>query len=767
MKMKNLLKSFVCMLLIIYAIDSFAQKKIDYPQVGFNGTNPNVKITRVVLTDSNTVLYFRTTARPGDWIRIPKNTYIQGKNENDKLFIKGVKGIPFNQQYTMPDSGAANYQLIFPPLKQQVAVIDYGEEQDGGWKIYDIELEQKNRLLPTEFYKEWYNKSNGQLEIAFYNQTVVLDRKVWAYQNVASKGNRFTITLLNNGETKKISAQLIKGNLVYRGSNESIELLANRNHCDKAVDKSVFHEPYLKNDSAVFSGYIKNYTSRLGTKTMSLAVNNIINGTQKPVLIKIQENGYFYQKIPLYHFQQVFLRSDIANENDIYLEPGKELFMVIGGDKPQYMGELAKLNYDLSRLNAIRQFDYYSVQKKVANMKPNEYKAYLTQLQNIENRKLDSVYRLNLISAKAFQVKKLDIKLSYANNMMEYHWIVPSAFKSVNKLPNNEKVIAEQYPNDYYSFIGNDFNKAENLLAPSFNTFINRIRFIENLRQMVSYHYKEIIPLLKKTAYRPDAEDKSFEEYMMANQQSTQIDSAHAQLSEKWANKHGTEIQLITAYILRKQYYAKLQSAIGISEKGILKDLITAQEVSNPMVQQLTPMDENSLAFLLEDVENPFIKEYIFNNNLAITQQVKINKKNGGYFMNSTPTVEADQIFDAILARYKGKVVVVDFWATWCAPCLSGIERIAPLKEDLKDKDVEFVYITNETSPLQTYNNMTPTIKGQHYRLKSDEWRYLADKFSISGIPHMVLVNKEGKVVNPHIAFIENNEMKRLVEANF
>lgn len=135
--------------------------------------------------------------------------------------------------------------------------------------------------------------------------------------------------------------------------------------------------------------------------------------------------------------------------------------------------------------------------------------------------------------------------------------------------------------------------------------------------------------------------------------------------------------------------------------------------------------------------------------------------------MNSTPTVEADQIFDAILARYKGKVVVVDFWATWCAPCLSGIERIAPLKEDLKDKDVEFVYITNETSPLQTYNNMTPTIKGQHYRLKSDEWRYLADKFSISGIPHMVLVNKEGKVVNPHIAFIENNEMKRLVEANF
>ncbi|MNI83525.1 hypothetical protein D3C73_1403390 [compost metagenome] len=82
----------------------------------------------------------------------------------------------------------------------------------------------------------------------------------------------------------------------------------------------------------------------------------------------------------------------------------------------------------------------------------------------------------------------------------------------------------------------------------------------------------------------------------------------------------------------------------------------------------------------------------------------------------------------------------------------------------MKDSNVAFVYITNETSPLATYQNMTPGIKGQHYRLDNDAWRYLADKFKITGIPHQVLVNKEGKVVNPHLGFLDNKEIKQLLE---
>jgi thioredoxin-related protein len=59
---------------------------------------------------------------------------------------------------------------------------------------------------------------------------------------------------------------------------------------------------------------------------------------------------------------------------------------------------------------------------------------------------------------------------------------------------------------------------------------------------------------------------------------------------------------------------------------------------------------------------------------------------------------------------------------------------------------------------------MIPEIKGEHYRLSTDDWNYLAAKFNISGIPHYVLVNKKGEVVNPKLGFNSNEGIKRMLE---
>jgi len=134
-----------------------------------------------------------------------------------------------------------------------------------------------------------------------------------------------------------------------------------------------------------------------------------------------------------------------------------------------------------------------------------------------------------------------------------------------------------------------------------------------------------------------------------------------------------------------------------------------------------------------------------------------------GSIVNQVPKTDGDKVFDAIMAKYKGKVVYVDFWATWCAPCLSGIERIKPLKDEMANENVVFVYISNQTSPKGTYDNMTPTIKGEHYRVSADEWNILSGRFKISGIPHYVLVGKDGNVINPELGHLENTQLKALI----
>jgi tRNA(Ile)-lysidine synthetase-like protein len=60
--------------------------------------------------------------------------------------------------------------------------------------------------------------------------------------------------------------------------------------------------------------------------------------------------------------------------------------------------------------------------------------------------------------------------------------------------------------------------------------------------------------------------------------------------------------------------------------------------------------------------------------------------------------------------------------------------------------DIVWVYIANETSPIQTYSEMIPNIKGIHYRVNSEQWSYLTQKmFDIDGIPSYVVVDKDGK----------------------
>jgi thiol-disulfide isomerase/thioredoxin len=213
--------------------------------------------------------------------------------------------------------------------------------------------------------------------------------------------------------------------------------------------------------------------------------------------------------------------------------------------------------------------------------------------------------------------------------------------------------------------------------------------------------------------------------------------------------------QLRFQMLLTKELAAYSHSIDSLFSNQALKELLLTRRLFFVMDHNHIPLGEYGLQLANQKLTNPFLKDYILKadnyyrslDGKQISYQASLKKTD-----HLKEAKNADLLFEQLIAPYKGKVIYVDFWGTWCRPCLAQMPYAATLKKELAGKDVIFMYLANN-SPENTWTNVIKKmdLTGENvvqYRLPEEQQAMIERKFLVNSFPTYLLIGKDGQLIS-------------------
>lgn len=161
----------------------------------------------------------------------------------------------------------------------------------------------------------------------------------------------------------------------------------------------------------------------------------------------------------------------------------------------------------------------------------------------------------------------------------------------------------------------------------------------------------------------------------------------------------------------------------------------------------------------------------LFFNTLENTSAQKLNQLKGTAFPNEikeaklyTETGETLE-FNKVLIELTGNVIYLDFWASWCGPCIREMPHSKNVQKHFKDKNVVFLYLSTDVEHEKWLLGLKRiNIQGSHYRIDSESKVLFKKLFKIQGIPYYVIIDDKGNIAVPKARWPREESLLKDIE---
>lgn len=490
-------------------------------------------------------------------------------------------------------------------------------------------------------------------------------------------------------------------------------------------------------DTAWIQGSIKNFSDFKEVTTGRITLVNSITGTAHPITLAISSDGSFKSLLPIKYPISSYIQ---IGENIIpfYICPLDTLFITtelnprVKIPEIRYDGRRARLNCELRQANLAVKMIRVPFPEERSDSIRLDYGKRRTEAYQQYCRELSAYATGHSLMPSAVKLLKDDALMLCADDLLGYE---------VSYLDPAVKPGIDPSTDPYYSLIKEiDWNDSTLLSTHYFDGFIRNFDmpytaykkwqlingpsvFFATLERM-GHHLTTGEQELKDYFEKSKPEDPLYPQKLIALQK----------LEQNYEDTKGFAEQLVIRKILFEQDWKISGFIYDITKVHLLTKGFCFASNRTEVLQELQ--------LLLSDVSHPcLIREC----RKAIEAAFPENPTD---FV--LPVGKASDIFRNLTKDLKGKVILIDIWATWCPACVEGISALRPVREKYGKAGVAFVFVTSEkNAPLTAYQKIMDNTEGIKYRLPQDEYNYLCELFKIDIIPHYILVDRNGKIVNP------------------